>query len=162
MVIHNNTRVNKKSQSHHVCCFATLLFILLSGIISTLYIKIHTLEEKINTLVSSKNGGTISSLEDNLSPMALDTPSPDPLPSIRLSSEENHMASKIRKFYGGAGDKLHLGKLLLYFECFVSVKLMICNVILLSCNCAIVGLINIQVDLLSMIEWEYPITHSIS
>ena len=39
----------------------------------------------------------------------LGTSSPPPLPSVRIHGEIEKSASKLRKFYGGSGDKLHLG-----------------------------------------------------
>lgn len=40
---------------------------------------------------------------------SLETVSPPPLPSVRIFGDEENRASKLRKFYGGRGDKLHLG-----------------------------------------------------
>ena len=47
--------------------------------------------------------------ENNLLAGALGTKSPPPKPSIRLSDEQESKVTRMRKDYGGKGDKLHLG-----------------------------------------------------
>jgi 2-polyprenyl-3-methyl-5-hydroxy-6-metoxy-1,4-benzoquinol methylase len=42
-------------------------------------------------------------------PGSVGTQSPPALPSVRIFGKEEEHASKLRKFYGGRGDKLHLG-----------------------------------------------------
>jgi hypothetical protein len=50
----------------------------------------------------------------NPSQQQVQSKSPDPLPSIRLGASEELIAKKKRKFYGGTGDKLHLGGFIEY------------------------------------------------
>ena len=59
------------------------------------------------------NEGSISRSHASSSMYGVDylaTKSPPNMPSVRLTDEEEAKAAKRRKFYGGAGDALHLGR----------------------------------------------------
>eukprot|EP01041_Mallomonas_annulata_P009475 gene9475-19681_t len=69
--------------------------------------KKSTQNNHIVELYSNQN--IVSQGDYNFLSGEIGTISPNPLPSLRLSSSATALTTKLRKYYGGTGDKLHLG-----------------------------------------------------